>query len=174
MGQIRQLQLSYNPNQDRLLFRLSTASGRHLEEYRFSLTRRYVRLLWKALLEILKNNLPDEDRQKSEPTQAASMALKHQEVVAQADFKTPFKESHTYPLGEKPILVGKLSLKKGPQGGQLLSMHALKGAGLDFHLNDQLLHSFCQLLTQATQRAEWNLDLDFAQAESLISKQNLN
>lgn len=174
MGQIRQLQLSYNSNQDRLLFRLSASAGRQLNEYRFSLTRRYVRLLWEALLEILQNNLPDEEKRKSESTQAASMTLKHQQAVAKADFKTPFEKSHSYPLGKKPILVGKLTLKKGPQGGQLLSMYPLEGSGLDFHLNDQLLHSFCQLLTQATKRAEWNLDLDFAQAESLISKQNLN
>lgn len=174
MGQIRQLQLSYNPNQDRLLFRLSASAGRQLHEYRFSLTRRYVRLLWKALLIILKSNQPEKQQQQSAPTQAASMTLQHQQAVAQADFKTPFEKSHSYPLGEAPILVGKISLKKGPQGGQLLSMHPLQGAGLDFHLNDQLLHSFCQLLSQATQRAEWDLDLDFAQADDLISKQNLN
>jgi len=157
-----------------MLFRLSTAAGRQLHEYRFSLTRRYVRLLWKALLEILNNNLPEEEKKKSEPTQAASMALKHQAAVAKTDFKKPFEKSHSLPLGKKPILVGKLTLKKGPKGGQLLSMHSLEGAGLDFHLNDQLLHSFCRLLTKATKKADWDLDLDFAQTESLLSKQNLN
>jgi len=174
MAQIRQLQISYSPNQDRLLFRLSTSAGRQLSEYRLSLTRRYVRVLWKALLEILQNNLSDEDKQKSEPTKAASMTLKHKEVVSKSDFKSPFEESHNYPLGEKPVLVEKLSIKQSPKGGQLLSMHPLKGAGLEFHLNDQLLHSFCQLLTQVTKRADWDLGLDFAQAEDLISKQNLN
>jgi len=174
MGQIRQLQLSYNPNQDRMLFRISTFDGRQLNEYRFSLTRRYVRILWQALLELLNDNLPDEERKKSAPTQAASMELKHREVVAKTNFKKPFKKSHVYPLGEKPILVGKLTLKKGPKGGQLLSMYPLEGSGLDFHLNNHLLHSFCQLLTQATKQAEWNLDLDFTQAENLISIAKLN
>lgn len=174
MGQIRQLQLSYNPNQDRLLFRLSTTAGRHLSEYRFFLTRRYVRLLWKALLEILQNNLSDEEKQKSESTKAASMALKHEEIVANTNFKKPFEKSHSYPLGETPILAGKLALKKGPKGGQLLSIYPMEGAGLDFHLNDQILHSFCQLLAQVSKSAEWDLGLDFAQAETLLAKQKLN
>lgn len=174
MGQIRQLQLSYSPNQDRLLFRLSAAAGRQLQEYRFSLTRRYVRLLWKALIQLLKNNLPEEEKQKSEPTQAASMTLKHQEMVSKSNFEAPFEKSHSFPLGEEPILVEKLTIKKAPNGGQLLSMHPMEGAGLDFHLNDQLLHSFCQLITKVTKNAEWDLELDFAQAETLLSKQKLN
>ncbi|NOX99414.1 MAG: hypothetical protein GXP30_06750 [Verrucomicrobia bacterium] len=123
---------------------------------------------------MLQNNLSAEEKQKSEPTKAASMTLKHEAAVAKSDFKTPFEKSHSYPLGKDPILVEKLTIKQGPKGERLLSMYPMRGQGLDFHLNDQLLHSFCQLLTQATNQAEWDLNLDFAQAESLISKQNLN
>ena len=53
-------------------------------------------------------------------------------------------------------------------------MHPLQGEGIELALNNQTLHSFCQLLSQAAAKAEWDLNLDFAQAKELIDKRGLN
>ena len=85
--------------------------------------------------------------------------------MAKADFKTQYQESHVFPLGEKPILLAKVGVKPGPDPEhQMLSLHPQQGAGLDFNLNDQMLHSFCRLLVESTTKAEWDLDLDFGKA----------
>ena len=77
MGQLHQMQIVFVPEQDRLLFRLNT-TGRQQQEFRFWLTRRYVRILWKALLNMLKAQDPNEPEQQQftqEPTKSAVLHL---------------------------------------------------------------------------------------------------
>ena len=174
MGQLHQMQIGFVPEQDRLLFRINT-TGRQQQEFRFWLTRRYVRILWKALLNMLKSRESSEVVQfKEEPTKSAVLQLEHQEATSKADFQTPYQEANIHPLGEDPILVSKVALKKTPNGGQQLSMHPSEGQGIDFNLDVKVLHSFCRLLADAAAKAEWDLNLDFSQAEELIDNQGLN
>ena len=53
-------------------------------------------------------------------------------------------------------------------------MHPTNGQGIDFNLDRKVLHSFCRLLADAAEKAEWDLNLDFSQAEELIDNQGLN
>ena len=46
MGKLAQIQIRFAPVEDRLLMRLSTDDG---AEFRFWLTRRYVRIMWPIL-----------------------------------------------------------------------------------------------------------------------------
>ncbi len=172
MSQLHQMQVTFVPEEDRLLFRLNT-SGRQSAEFRFWLTRRYVRILWSALLNMLKSQQPKEVKQ--EPIkQTMQIAKQHQEAIEKADFQTQYQESHVFPLGEQPILVSKVALKQSPAGSQVLCMHPQNGQGLEFDLNEQLLHSFCKLLHDSVTKAEWDLNLDFGQAEELIAQRGLN
>ncbi|MEM1297236.1 MAG: hypothetical protein AAGH89_17865 [Verrucomicrobiota bacterium] len=173
MSQLHQMQITFVPEEDRLLFRLNT-SGRQSAEFRFWLTRRYVRILWAALLNMLKKQQPKEAKQEEPIKQQMEMVKQHEEAIEKADFKTQYQESHVFPLGEAPILVSKVALKETGQNSQILCMHPQNGNGLEFDLNEQLLHSFCKLLTDSVKRAEWDLDLDFGQAEELISQRGLN
>ena len=167
------MQITFVPEEDRLLFRLNT-SGRQSAEFRFWLTRRYVRILWTALINMLKDRQPKEVKKEEPIKQTMEMAKQHQEAIEKADFKTQYQESHVFPLGEEPILVSKVALKQTPHGSQILCMHPQNGQGLEFDLNNQLLHSFCKLLEDSTRRAEWDLNLDFGQAEELIAQRGLN
>jgi len=187
MNQLHQMQIVFVPVQDRLMFRLSTR-GRPVQEFRFWFTRRYVRLLWDMLLKMLNKLEPSEEEEPSEipaasPAQgeakqlvkAAKLAVEHKEVIAKADFKTAYQEqSQDFPLGSDPILAVKVALKPGPNGKQILCVYPEEGNGLELGLNKELLHSFCQLLVNATQKAEWDLKLDFGEAKELISKRMLN
>lgn len=174
MSQIHQMQTTFVPEQDRVLFRLTTG-GRQINEIRLWLTRRYVSLLWQALLNMLKSRQPKQYQEdETAPSAALALEAEHQEQVKQANFETPYQEGNVFPLGEEPILVAKIAIKQGPEQQQILCMHPLNGEGIEMALNDQTLHSFCQLLSQAATKADWNLNLDFAQAKELISKRGLN
>ncbi len=181
MSQLRQMQITFVPVQDRLLFRLNT-QGRPSAEFRFWFTRRYVRLLWDSLIKMLKKMQPLEVESSQSPpaqeavkaAQAATLAVEHKEVIAQADFKTAYEESQVFPLGPDPILAVKVAIKEGPMNNQVLCIHPEEGQGLEMALNKQLLHSFCQLLVQGSQKGAWELPLNFGEAEDLISKRMLN
>lgn len=170
MSQLHQMQITFAPEEDRLLFRVNTM-GRHREEFRFWFTRRYVRILWNGLLNMLKQSPQD-------PVQGAPLskqiAQEHQQVVEKADFQTAYLESNVFPLGEAPILLAKVGLGANSEGVPILSMQPQQGQGIELSLNRQILHSFCRLLHEATTKAEWDLHLDFGEAEDLMSRMGLN
>ena len=122
---------------------------------------------------MLENRLPA-TQQDNELVKQVALEEEHTKAVAQADFQTAYQESAIYPLGEQPILVSKVALKAGDQGQQLLCLHPVNGQGLEFSLNDQILHSFCKLLSDSVEKAEWDLGLDFGQAEDLMGNPGLN
>jgi len=172
MEQLHQMQLTFAPEDDRLLFRVNTAGGRHRAEFRFWFTRRYVKLLWTALMNMLERRQPQKFPDEIAKTKA--LAVEHQKAVEQADFQTQYQESAVFPLGEQPILVSRVTLKENERGEQILCIHPTNGQGLELGLNDQILHSFCKLLADCAKTAEWDLPFDFAKAEDLIARRGLN
>lgn len=170
MNQIHQMQITFVPEEDRLLFRVNTV-GRQRAEFRFWFTRRYVRILWNGLLNMLKKVTKD---QPSGVPVAKVIAREHQEVVKQADFETAYEESNVFPLGDRPILLAVVGLGANAEGVPVLSMQPQQGQGIELSLNRQILHSFCRLLHEATIKAEWDLHLDFGEAEDLMSRLGLN
>ena len=53
MSSIHQIQMAYQPVEDRILVRVSSTE---LAEFRFWMTRRYVKLLWTVLLKLLERD----------------------------------------------------------------------------------------------------------------------
>jgi len=172
MSQLYQMQVTYAPVEDRLLFRVNT---KQRQEFRFWLTRRYVALLWKAILDHLRSVKGEQQKEPApaavEPIQDAILAKEHEEQVAQSDFKTQYQESTYLPLGEQPLLLHGIGIKKGPEGNAILCMQPQKGEGIEISLNGQITHSLCRLVADATKTAEWGLDLDFNQARRYLSDQ---
>lgn len=173
MSKLHQMNLSYVAEEDRMFFRLST-TGRSRAEYRFVLTRRYVRMLWDGLFEALKSQHEAETDLKNEVSQAAELQAAHQEAVSSANFKADYKEGHIYPLGEEPILAAQFALRPGPKGNQTLRISPKEGSGVEFDLDTQLQHRLCRLLADLATKADWNLDFDLGQAEKLIDGSGLN
>ena len=78
----------------------------------------------------------------------------------QSDFSTQFADdSSNLPLGETPVLLAKIQLKRRDDGGNLLCMHPEKGEGIELGLNEVLLHSFSKLLGDAVSVSGWDIDL---------------
>jgi len=163
MSQMHQMQLSYVATEDRLLFRINTKAR---QEFRFWMTRRYTAILWHTLTQILTNRTSPPPEIVAPPlvdplVEAAKQEIKHQEVVSQADFKTQYQESTYLPLGEAPALLFSVGIKPAPDGQALLCLHPEQGQGIEMVLNEQIVHSLCQLILDTATKAEWALNLAF-------------
>jgi hypothetical protein len=152
---IHQMQIAFVPVQDRLMFRLRTTAR---AEFRFWFTRRYVKLLWQAVKQMLNNT---QSGIIADPhTRQAMISLEHEQALTQMDFQTQYREEPeiSRPLGEEPVLVSKIQTRPGPENTQVLCLQPEQGQGLDIVFNSTLLHSFCKLLEEGVQKAEWDLE----------------
>ncbi|MCB1076424.1 MAG: hypothetical protein KDM63_04890 [Verrucomicrobiae bacterium] len=171
MSQLYQMQVTYAPVEDRMLFRVNT---KQRQEFRFWFTRRYVAILWKTILGYLRTRSTPESpaiATAPEPIKDAIIAKEHEEQVAKSDFKTQYQESSYLPLGESPLLLFGVGIKNGPEDQAILCMHPQNGEGIEVTLNDQITHSLCRLIADAAKKAEWGLDLDFSQASKYLPDQ---
>lgn len=169
MSQMHQMQLSYVPTEDRVMFRLNTKAR---QEFRFWMTRRYMGILWNTLSKMIVDredpkpvDIKKFERQlpvKDALAEAAKKEIEHKEAVSQSDFQTQYQESTYLPLGEEPALLFSVGIKPNQSGQPLLCMHPEKGQGIEMVLNDQILHSLCKLIVDTSEKAKWNQDLSFA------------
>ena len=177
MSQLHQMQFTYVPVEDRILFRMNTKTR---QEFRFWMTRRYVQILWNTILKVLKDRasppaaeMPD-DKPLPEPMKEAKIQVEHEQIVGNSDFKTEYQESSYLPLGESPTLLFSVGIKPGPNNLALLVLNPQKGQGVEMALNDQIVHSLCKLLSETAAKADWKLNLDFSKAAELMPDQGLN
>ena len=177
MSQLHQMQLTFVPVEDRVLFRMNTKAR---QEFRFWMTRRYIKVLWNTIIKLLKERQgkkleTKEEKPLPEPIQEAVIAAEHQKIVENSDFQTQYQESTYLPLGESPTLLFSVGVKPGPNNQAILVMSPQEGQGIEIGLNDQIVHSLCKLLAETAAKAEWDLNLDFNQASDLLPKeQGLN
>jgi hypothetical protein len=154
MAKIEQIQIKFVPVEDRLLMRVAGDEGL---EFRFWLTRRFVKMIWPALGKALHLS-PGVQTQASPLAQREVLAFEHEKAVSDADFITPYKESpKTLPLGDAPILLSKMQLRRDQDGSFMMSLAPETGAGIDLAINDKLLHSVAELIANGAQLAQWEL-----------------
>ncbi len=156
MAQITQIQVRFDPVQDRLLLRVNTQDRLEL---RFWLTRRMLKLLWPPLLKGLAASA-GVDKHRDPSAREAILAFQREKAVAEADFATPYREDAAHlPLGDTPVLVSRLQLNPQAGGGVVLSLQPDEGPGAELALNEVLLHSLCKLLASTAEAARWDLSL---------------
>ena len=137
-------------------------------EFRFWLTRRYVKLLWPIVLKMLEADQQIAVQEDS-LAKSAVLSFQHEEALQQSDFATQFKEeTSTLPLGETPIVLAKIQLKRRADGTNLLCMHPERGEGIELAMNKQLLHSFSKLLADAVAGAQWDIELRITSADPAL------
>jgi hypothetical protein len=168
MGQkIHQMQITFVPSQDRLMFRIKTTDQTELKLW---FTRRYVKLLWQILQKMLDNtqNGISPDPQ----TRQTVRSFQHEQAIAGMDFAKPYQESTELkqPLGNEPVLVSKIQVKPGPGKTQVLCLHPDQGRGLEIALDPRWIHSFCKLLGDGVKKADWDLDYRLADAGAPVSE----
>jgi hypothetical protein len=157
---IHQIQIRHHETEDRLLLRLSTTDN---HEFRFWLTRRFVKGLWAMLVQMLEWD--QAVRQQVDPeTRRTVLDIQHEGFSQQANYAKKFEEAtqevpRSLPLGETPLVLAKAKGKKGEQGMQLLSLHPHQGQGIDLTLDTKLLHIFTRALRESVAKTDWDIEL---------------
>jgi hypothetical protein len=106
--QIKQLQVAYAPEHDRILMRINSAEN---QEVRVWLTRRMVRMLIPSLDEMMQKLLAS-DRPLNEAGRKALLEMSREVSLYSADFKSPFQDKNTTtPLGADPLLITQIELR---------------------------------------------------------------
>lgn len=156
MPRLHQIQVRYMPQEDRILLRIKTTDRM---EFRFWLTRRYVKLLWPIIIKMLEADHSVQLQTNAE-AKSAVLSFQHQKAVQESDFATKFRDdSADLPLGESPVVLAKIQLKKRGKEGNVLCMHPENGKGIELAMNETLLHSFSKLLTDAVSISGWDIEL---------------
>ncbi|MCX7891885.1 MAG: hypothetical protein N2544_05895 [Burkholderiales bacterium] len=164
---LHQLKVEYVAAEDRLLVRISTSSN---EEVMLWLTRRAALRLWPVLLSMAQAK-PEIVTQPSPEARRALVGFEHEKAVAKADFSKPYEQQpeRARPLGEAPILVGRIEPRRDPEGRPVLGLLPAQGQGIFITLDDRLLHGFMRLLQNAVARAEWGFKLAVPGAEAVAA-----
>ncbi|MFM2113012.1 MAG: hypothetical protein RLZZ271_1672 [Pseudomonadota bacterium] len=156
---IRQLNVSYVQEQDRILLRVSTSRN---EELSIWLTRylllRFLPELDKVIAELAA---------KSEPKLASTDPLSKQmlaefqkeENLKSTDFKSPYQHDQLTPLLEgQPLLVTQVGMSIGEKNTLALALtETLQGKQrkAEIKLNEQLYHGLASMLRQGMSKANW-------------------
>jgi hypothetical protein len=154
MSRLHQIQLQFDPHQDRAVLRIRTTDK---AEFLFWITRRFVQLLWNVLIKIVQT---DElvSAQADPGNKQAVLAFQHEQAVQQSDFKTRYEpEVAQRPLGDTPMLLAKVQLRRTDGGDNILVLSPLQGKGIELRLEPPMVHSLCKLIAEICQTAQWNL-----------------
>lgn len=161
---LHQITMSFAAEEDRLLLRVSTTDQ---TEFRFWLTRRFVRVLWAALITTIEKD-PDIQRAIQPAARRAVMAMEHQEAVGASDFTRAHDAGHRdVTEGSGPLLVTGGTVRPGKGAMTMLHLQTRGGAEVKLGLDKNLLHALCRLLIDTTTHAGWDLDLVVGDAGAL-------
>jgi hypothetical protein len=143
---IRQVNCTYVPEEDRVLFRFSTGTE-ELQEYRLWITRavlaQLIRHTHVLSVESVKGNMNVQ--------QAQEVAEFKQEALAQNVTYTQFESAPKLPLGAEPTLVKAVSAK----------LETVKDwQNLTLRMNDDLLGKLQLLFKKMNESAGWALAID--------------
>lgn len=154
---LRQLKVDYNAEQDRLLMLIAASDA---VELRMWLTRRFVKLLWPLLVKLAEEASPRIRTQANPEARKALLGIEHQQAVQKADFSKAYEgKSRNMPLGEAPLLLGRIQTGHDRKGQPVLAMHPAEGQGVTLTLDAVLLHSLCRLLQAAVKKSGWDMEL---------------
>ena len=159
---LHQLKIEFDAEHDRLLMRVSTATG---EEALLWLTRRCVLKLWPLLLEFVESK-PEIAARADPLTRKAMFEFEHEKALSQATFSKAYEEvERARPLGNDPLLVVRLQRRKSDDGKMVLGLFPGEGQGIFLTLDGPLLHGLMKLLQRGVAKAEWGFTLVLPVAE---------
>mgnify|MGYP006865111969 CR=1 FL=1 len=168
---LHQLSMRYSAEQDRIQFLFSSTEG---AEHRVWLTRRFVKLMWKALMGIVERH-PDMGAGFEPHVRDAVLGMQHQESVQSLNVtttQTPTKSSETAEPDASPLLVTGCTSRM-EKSGKAVSLELIiqGGDNIRFRLNKEILHSLFHLLIQSTIEVEWDLGLQVGDPHVVVDKQ---
>lgn len=135
-------------------------------ELRMWLTRRFVKLLWPLLVKLAEEASPRIRTQASPEARKALLGIEHQQAVQKADFSKAYEGTpRTTPLGEEPLLLGRIQTGRDRKGQPVVALHPAEGQGVTLTFDSVLLHSVCRLLQAAVKKSGWDMELKLPGAE---------
>jgi hypothetical protein len=147
--QLRQLQVTNDAIQDRLILRIGTQAN---EEFRVYFTRRFLREIWPHLSTMLAGHLA-----------ASALTAFAPAAEEPANFDQPFQEDGvTFPLGATPLLISEATLEPCGEGTARMTLREGRERSFNLDLNSELLQALCAMLRGANEHAQWGLDLDYS------------
>lgn len=173
---VRQMSISYQPEQDRILVRVNTSEERELQ---FWFTRR----LTLGLTPLLERIATDAAARRGGPatthlasadpaTKKAIADFNRNETIRAADFSTPYQAPQAHaPLFDTPLLITEVNI--APIAAGTLRLHCSEKLGgapqarqFELALSETLTHAFMHLLERALGASQWrdNRPVDTAAA----------
>jgi hypothetical protein len=147
--QLRQLQVSNDGIQDRLILRIGTQAN---EEFRVYFTRRFLREIWPHLTAMLAGHL----------AAAPNTSFPPSHTGEPANFDHPFKEDDvTYPLGATPLLASEAIIEPTSEGTARLILREGRERSFNINLNAEVLQALCAMFRAANEQAGWDLTLAY-------------
>jgi hypothetical protein len=177
---LEQLNLSYLPQEDRILFRIGFSSPDEesaKQEIKILLTRRLVQRLWPTLIEALLTQIRLNQPGASFASQEL-IKMQHQHSVEtfaeDGNFSQDYDaENRTSPLGETPLLLDAIKFHLDPQKPLNIQFIAVNGTNIDLKMPMEMVHGFCKLLQEAVRKADWELDLSMLEDDLLPNTNQL-
>lgn len=146
---IKQLQLLYNSNEDRILLSIATPTDQVMRAW---ITRRYVKILVPALQGLNPQTLkPMVDIAQQSEAEDANYNL-------ESEFSEP--ENAKFPLGNQPIILNSLRFVKKESEIARLALEPKTGSGILLNLYPPFARALQNQLAGAIIKADWQLDLD--------------
>ncbi|MBV8667424.1 MAG: hypothetical protein JO269_13165 [Burkholderiaceae bacterium] len=161
--ELRQLNATYVPEEDRILLRASFGADDDLQEIRAWLTRRLVKTLWPGMMQALETQVAL-DRPQVAHASTEIVSMEHEATVTdlrtRGKFDQPFSaENHRLPLGEQPIVLITTQIALEPQQAPRLQFTSARNGSFEFALNPAMLHGLCILLQESVAQADWDMAL---------------
>lgn len=146
---VTQLNATYVPEEDRVLFRFNTSES---FEYRLWFTRAVVRdilaIAQQASVAVLAKHHP--------PEQAKAIAEFKQQAKLENPQFTTFTPSTKYPMGAEPILVHRATIVLQNPGSSL-ELTLVKGQVMKIQLTEDMIGQIRLLLQTIADKALWGL-----------------
>ncbi len=165
-GGINQIQMLYDPGEDRILLRVNSTEH---QEFRFWLTRRFSILLLKVLRDHLESD-PDISTQGTPEAREAVREFKQEKAITSANFQEKFNEdARELPLG--PAIRVAFRLNYNIKGDNLhLGIQPKEGQGINMVINRDINLSVTRLLLDAARKGEWKLEngIDNVRGDNIV------
>ncbi|MDP1978739.1 hypothetical protein [Undibacterium sp.] len=163
---LHQIQITYLPDQDRLLLKLSFAEKDKAARQEIDLlfTRRTTMKFWPGLLEAMgkqvKMSKPSAAHASSELVQ-----MEHEASVAEmkdsGHFNAPLEDDvESWPLGKEAMLPENIQFHVHAKLPFRMEFTVAGGKNFEIAMGKRLLHGFCKLFQDAVEKADWGFTLE--------------
>ena len=151
---INQVNFSYSPLEDRLLFRFNTLNK---TEFRMWLTRAMSAKLLGQLHRVAEASLLRERPGLGVSAMRTVWEFRREAVLAKADYAQPFSSGgETFPLGAQPILVTDVVMDSS-RPVSVVTFQLAVGQGVNLSLDHDLGIAISKLLSDVVDGVDWGL-----------------